>query len=69
MFFQNVILLGLSWWLSGKESASQLRGYGFDPWSRKIPCAKEQLSLCTTTTGPVLQSPGAATIEPICYNY
>ena len=27
------------WWLSGKESACQCRGHGFDPWSRKIPHA------------------------------
>ena len=27
-------------------------GYGFDPWSGKIPPALEQLSLCTTTTEP-----------------
>ena len=25
-----------------------------DPWSRKIPCAKEQLSLFATTAEPVL---------------
>ena len=37
------------WWLSGKESACQCRGHGFDPWSRKIPRAVEQLSLHTTT--------------------
>ena len=30
-------MLGLPWWLSGKESACQCRGHGFDPWSRKIP--------------------------------
>ena len=24
-----------------------------DSWSRKIPCATEQLSLCATTTEPV----------------
>ena len=28
--------------------------HGFKPWSRKIPHAAEQLSLCTTTTEPVL---------------
>ena len=30
-------MLGLPWWLSGKESACQCRGHGFDPWSRRIP--------------------------------
>ena len=27
---------------------------GFEPWSGKIPHAVEQLSLCATTTEPVL---------------
>ena len=38
----------------------QLRGYGFDPWSGKTPRATEQLSPCTTTTEPVLESMQAA---------
>ena len=42
-------LLGLSWWLSSRESACQCRRHRFDPWFRKIPCASEQLSLCTMT--------------------
>ena len=29
--------LGLSRWLSGKESGCQCRRLGFDPWVRKIP--------------------------------
>ena len=41
--------MGLSWWLSGKESTCQYRGHGFDPWSRKIPHATGQLSPCATT--------------------
>ena len=43
---------------------SQCKGHGFDPWSRKIPHATEQLSLCTTTTEPALKIPRATTIEP-----
>ena len=27
---------------------------GFKPWSRKIPHAAEQLSMCATTTEPAL---------------
>ena len=46
--------VGLPWWRSGKEPACQCRGHGFKPWSRKIPHAAEQLSLCTTTTKPAL---------------
>ena len=41
---------GLPWWHSGSESTYQCRGYGFDPWSGKIPHAMEQLSPCTTIT-------------------
>ena len=41
-------LLGLPWWLSGKESAYQCSRHGFDPRSRKIPHAEEQLSLWAT---------------------
>jgi len=29
--------LGLSWWLSGKESICQCRRLRFDPWVRKMP--------------------------------
>jgi len=38
------------------ESACQCRGLGFDPSSRKIPHASEELGLCTTTEA---QAPGA----------
>ena len=48
------ILLGLPWWLSGKESACQCRRHGFNPWSGRIPCVMEQLSPRTTTVEPVL---------------
>ena len=48
---------GLPWWRSGEESACQCRGHGFEPWSRKIPHATEQLT------------PRATTTEPLCHNY
>ena len=35
----------------------------FHPWSGKIPHAARQLSPCTTTTDPVLYSPGATSAE------
>ena len=52
MFFSMIqnIPVRLPWWLGGKESACQCRRHRFDPWSRKIPHALEQLSLCCTTT-------------------
>ena len=53
--------LGLPWWFSGKESTCQHRRHGFNPWSGKIPHAKEELS--TITIEPVLWSPGAAATE------
>ena len=40
-----------------------MKGYGLNPWSGKILHAVEQLSLCATTTKPVLQSPGATATE------
>ena len=54
---------GFPWWLSGKESTSQCRRYGFDPWSGKIPHVVEQPSFYAATTEPVLWSLGAATTE------
>ena len=32
-----VLLMGLPWWLSFKESACQCRRLEFDPWVGKIP--------------------------------
>ena len=45
---------GLPWWLRGKKSICQCKRHRFDPRSRWIPQAKEQLSLCATATKPVL---------------
>ena len=44
-------MVRLPLWLSGKKSACQCREHRFDPWSRKIPRASEQLSLCALETG------------------
>ena len=44
-----------------KESACQCRGHRFEPWSRKIPHAAEQLSPCAITTEP-------AHLEPMLCN-
>ena len=35
--------LGLSWCLSGNETACQCRNWGFDPWVGKIPWKKQWL--------------------------
>ena len=39
---------GLCWWSSGYKSTHQCREQGLDPWSKKIPHAAEQRSLCAT---------------------
>ena len=39
----------LPWWFCGNESACQCRRQVFDPWSRRLPHAAEQLSLCVTS--------------------
>jgi len=54
---------GLPWWLTGEESTCRCRRHELAPWSRKIPHAAEQLSLCTTITEPVLYSRGSTTTE------
>ena len=55
-------LVGLSWWLSGKEFACQCRRHGFHPWVGKIPHAtKGQLRPWTTAIEPALQSQCSAT--------
>ena len=48
----KMMLVGLPWWLSGKEPACQFRRPRFDPWSRRIPqsgcgCTPQLLSLCS----------------------
>ena len=46
--FLKVTAMGFPWWLSGKESTCQCRKHGFEPRSRRIPHAAEQLSPCPT---------------------
>ena len=63
----------LPWWSSGYESPLQCKGPWFNPWSRKIPLATEQLSSCALQllgqyTGPCkprLPSSRAATTEAL----
>ena len=50
-----------------KESACQCSRHEFNPWSRKIPHATEQLSLWDTAIKPGLQSLGPANTEPTCH--
>ena len=37
VYMYMVYIVGLAWWLSGKESARQYREHVFNPWVRKIP--------------------------------
>ena len=55
---------GIPWWLSGEKSTCQCQRHEFEPWSRKIPQAMEELSPCAKTIEPVLQSPGGRSTEP-----
>ena len=64
----NIEGIRLPWWLRDKESTCQCRRHRFDPWSRKISHAGEQLGLCTTVIAPILWSLGAATTESTRYN-
>ena len=54
--------LGLSWWLSGRESTCQCRRHRFDLWSGRIPHAAEQLSPRATTYW-------VCALEPVNHNY
>ena len=56
---------GAPQWLSGKESTCQCRRHGFDPWSKTIPHATEQLSLWTTAIERVLQSLELQLLNPL----
>ena len=58
----------LAWlprWLSGKESTRQRRGHGFDPWSRKIPRARGQLSSCAAKAEPTHHNHGSEGAESL----
>ena len=44
-----------------KNPPADAGGHGFEPWTRKIPRAAEQLSPCATTTEP-------ACLEPVLRN-
>ena len=53
-----------------KESTCQCRRHRFNPWSKKIPCTKQQLSpepqllsLCSRDCEPYLLSPSTAATE------
>ena len=65
VFSKSKIILGLSWWLSGKEHAYQCRRRGFDLWSKKIPHAVEQVNPCSTITESVFSSLGTTTTNPV----
>ena len=54
---------GLPWWVSGKESACQCRGHGFDLWSGKIPYAMGHLSSAPQLPKPAHLEPCSATRE------
>ena len=67
--FNLKTLGGLSWWLSGKECTCQHRKHGYNPQSRRISHATEQLSSCTTTIEPVLYNARTKSTGATCHNY
>ena len=62
-FFKKSTNNGLPWGLNCEEYAFQCRRHRFNARSRRIPYVTEQLSLCSTTTEPVLQSRRATATE------
>ena len=68
-YWNKKIVIGLPWWLSGRESTCQCRIHGLDPWSRKIPHAMEQLTLSARAPGPRNRNYRAHTLQllkPMC---
>ena len=62
---------GLPWWVSGKESACQCRGHGFDLSSGKIPYAVGHLSPAPqlpkpTHLGLCSATRGATSVRSLC---
>ena len=45
---------GLPWWTVDRNLPAKAGDTGFHLWSGKIPHARRQLSLCSTTPGPSL---------------
>ena len=57
IYLLNLKTLGTSLVVQWLRIRLPMQVHGFEPWSRKIPQAAEQLSPCATTT------------EPACCNY
>ena len=72
-----VLLTGLPWWLSGKESACQCRKPGFDLWVWKITVGKEMAThssilawkISWTEEPEGLQSMGLQKSQTLLINY
>ena len=63
----KITIIRLPWWPSGNAEDMQKTCVQSLIW--KIPHAAKQLSLCTTTTEPLLQSTGGTTTELTCPSY
>ena len=59
---------GVSMMAHGKECC-QCRGHEFNPRSRRIPCASEELSPCIRTIEPALYSMGSTAAAPTLCHY
>ena len=61
--------MGLPWWLSDKEFTCQGWRHRFNLWSRKIPHALKELSLCAALLSLCSKTLGTATKESPGHNY
>ena len=55
--------MGLSWWLSGKESTCQCRTRQFDPWIRKIPLEEEMATHSSILAWEMLWTVGPGQLQ------
>ena len=62
----KIWILGLPWWVNGKESSCQCRRHVFNPRPGNIPHAMKQQILCTTTIEPVLRAWEQQLLKPMC---
>ena len=64
LIYNQKEVIGLPWWLSGKQFTCRGRRHGFDSWSGKIPHAAEQLRVCATSPKPAHLSPEPQLLSP-----
>ena len=56
---------GLPTWLSGKASACQCRGHGFNPWVGKIPWREGMAAHCNLLAWEVPHAEGPGGLQSV----